>query len=225
MSRVKFVQEPSSIALEELVDGVARPEPEMVFYAKVDASLLLQADSLEEQEQWELRINQGEQLRGRMRVRRTRPASVSALKRLDYRQDQEQFIYTTKSKLFGVKSAGIQECNTEVTKDSFNAFKFMSDRGMRKVRACFAVPEYPGLKWEVDFFVKDRLSDDPQEFFEWVKIDLEATPEHPFPLNPFPKFPLGLSQIIVNQRDSQTRQESKLIEKLYDDYFIWSDKP
>jgi len=224
MSRIKLFDERYDISTEDLNDGVARPEPEKVFYAKASIDLLRLADSLEEQEQWELRIMKGDDLRGRQRVRRTRPATISSLGAIAYKEDQEMFVQTNKSRCWGMKSIVPLECNTLVTPDCFNQYKWMSDRGMYKLRACFAIPEYPGLKWEIDFFYKDRenIGASKPEFHEWVKIDLEATPEHPFPLTPMPKMPVGLTGIIYAQRGEQTRQESKIIEDLYDNCFIWS---
>jgi CYTH domain-containing protein len=189
-------------------------EVEYVFYGKItDFSVLEQATTREEHEQWGVRIprtgkNASE---AKIRVRKTTSSDgdVSYMQTIKIRQEVAHVLGHQLP--VSDRSIGV-ECNA----DSFEAFSLMSDDGLIKTR--YMVPASNGLMWEIDVFK------DPQGHnFEFVKIDLEL-PKGVRVLEELPPFPAGIDILVYNQPDEQTEKEKTLIKELYEKYFVAKNK-
>ena len=201
------------VGLESAVDGVVRDEIEYVFYGRLtNPEELKNADEVERQEQWEIRVEKvdGNASAGGLRVRKV--------------NDDE---YTFTSKTFTPGKFGKKEVELVSTADQFEQFKLMSPRGMRKTRYVFIVPgtegtwkgedvKYGGsLFWEVDVFSKNDGS-----LEEWVKIDFEV----PNASVKAPAFPIQLTDVITNQYGQRTPDEEKFVSGLYESKFTLANE-
>lgn len=202
-----------AISLEQAVDGVARDEIEYVFYGRmVNPEELKNADEVERQEQWEIRVEKvdGNASGGGLRVRKT--------------NDNE---YTFTSKTYTPGKFGKKEVELVSTVDQFEQFKMMAPRGMSKTRYIFVIPgtegtwkgdevKYGGsLFWEVDVFSKNDGS-----LESWVKIDLEVPSVSVQP----PAFPIQLEETITNQYGKRTPEEEKFVSELYETKFTLTNQ-
>ena len=154
MKILDYVEEKRNIALEEIAEGKSVVEKEIVIYAKItDLSILSKADSVEEQEQWEIKLPKTEDTAssGRMRVRKI------------IKEGTTQYVYTTKTEVTG----GNLETSLEATEDTFKQFKLLASSGMVKTRYTYAI-RGSELVWEVDVPI---LTGDNKT--DWCKIDLE----------------------------------------------------
>jgi len=190
----------AQIALENETDGKVRAEIERVFYARLlDTKTLSNAQSHEDQEQWEIKIPKTDEnaAAGRMRVRK-----------ITYADGRVEFIRTTKMMLDGVPS----EVEFPSSEDEFNMFKAMAPVGMDKRRYYFPIPGREE-RFEVDVF---RNPDG--DFYRWIKIDLEIpNPEDPPPL----KFPDGLiDEESLCQASSPEPEKKALVQELYSRIFL-----
>ena len=197
MKILDYVEEKRNIALEEIAEGKSVVEKEIVIYAKItDLSILSKADSVEEQEQWEIKLPKTEDTAssGRMRVRKI------------IKEGTTQYVYTTKTEVTG----GNLETSLEATEDTFKQFKLLASSGMVKTRYTYAI-RGSELVWEVDVPI---LTGDNKT--DWCKIDLEYKV---YPTT-IPELPPGFNAVITNQRDKQTKEEKELLYELYETIFL-----
>lgn len=190
----------ANAALEEAATGRGQAEIEHVFYAKFDLRWLqATATSIEDQEQWELRIAKTETnaMGGRMRIRKTRRQGVS---------DPAQYVLTIKTKL---PERGELEVAIPASEDGFAQFKAMSECGMVKRRHTLTC-EGTASQWEVDVFFKPDGT--PQE---WCKIDFELSE----PGQKCPPLPLEFTEAIQNGPGGNPETQA-FIRNLYEAVFI-----
>ena len=191
------------IALEaEQATGKVNKEIEYVFYARlVDTGILEKATNKEELEQWEVRIEKTDEnaSSGRIRIRKT------------IENGETTYVMTTKTlgQYVGELKKEIEVSNPS-SEDAFKQFKLFAPYGMKKTRYTLPVGQ-SDLVWEIDIH---KLEDDSDS--EWVRIELEVEKE----LETVPQLPDAFQDVIYNQRGSQTEEENKLIEKLYNEVFL-----
>lgn len=203
------------IALEqEDVSGVVNTETEYVFYARLkDPAILKSAISVEDQEQWTLKIpktadNLSE---GTLRVRKTKEGDkVTYALTIKTRLNAVQGDLSNTDTQVAVNLQKMLEVALEATVDSFEMFKSMANSGMIKTRYTLPI-EGCDCVFEVDRF---RMSNG--EYSEWVKVDLEVKT----PLSEVPELPVGFTDVIYNQKGKQSQEESEFITRLYDDVFL-----
>lgn len=186
-------------------DGQKRKELEYVFYGQiVNFDELSKADSVEHQEQWEIRNqNPDAPFEGNIRVRKS------------WMQDDEAKVrYVLCAKTFLKEGKGRDEVEIEVTADMFEQFKRLATGGMVKTRYNIPVlgPNGEQLMWEVDVY---RDADD--KVVPWCKIDLEV----PARLESIPEFPIQLEDgVITNQYDARTPEEKAKVDELMKTVFV-----
>lgn len=185
---------------EEAATGINNLEQEYVFYAKLDDQRYLKdATSVEDQEQWEIRIDKKEDTFSacRMRIRKTSYPNEPAR--------AVEYTYTVKTKN---TKGGEDEVTTPSSADTFEAFKRASARGMRKRRYVLPINGYKAV-WEIDTYEKDGK---PQP---WCKIDFELVKGDS---EVVPNLPTGFSSILEGNDSKEETQTA--IRKLYDDVFL-----
>ncbi len=171
-------------------------ELEYVFFGKiVDFSQLEQADSKEEQHQWEVRAPRSDERKyfGNFRVRKI---------------DDEKYVLCMKVLQDG--SDAKDEIELPADKDLFEATAKIATSGMRKTRYNFPVPD-SDLVWEVDVYY-----DAEGKQREWCKIDLEVKK----PLEKLPEFPIELTELFTKQPNQRTDDERAFVQKLMDEQFV-----
>lgn len=186
--------------MEEVADGKAFIEKEFTFYARLpNQDELLKASSKEHQEQWELKVDKSEEnaSKGSLRVRKT----VEDGK-------EPYYVLTTKIPVPGTDDK--IEVPVPTTIEQFEAFRYMSDRGMLKDRFFFPV-DGSDLVWEVDMFIRPEGG-----YFEWCKIDLEVGDRG----EQIPPFPIEFADIIMNQNGKRTPEEEQRVGALYQVEFL-----
>lgn len=180
-------------SLEGSVDGKSSKEIEYMFFAKLtDFAQLKKADSVEEQEQWEIRTSSG--------CVRTRATTVG---------EKTTYVMTSKVKVEG--ELGKEEVELEVSEDMFRHFKAHATSGMRKLRFCFNVPD-SDLVWEIDVFPNPRSEG---QYVPWVKIDLEV----PGPIK-LPEWPIEFERVILEQNGHRSEDDEALVQDLFSNYYI-----
>jgi CYTH domain-containing protein len=187
-----------NLAMEGMVDGKVSKEIEHVYYVQLaDFAQLSRAESMEKQEQWEIKLDKvpDNAAKGKIRVRMTD----------DGRGDGAKYILTTK---VTTKSDDNYEVETETSADMMRLFKFLAAKGMKKDRYHFPVD---GLVYEVDVFRKPD-----GEYFEWVKVDLEV----PNKETTIPPFPLEFVRMISEPYGKRSDEDEKLISGFYDNEFV-----
>ena len=197
-------------SLEELATGQAQVEKEFVLYAKVDhAWLVANAQSIEDHEQWELRIakTEGNECGGRMRVRKTVYLNQAGL---------TTYVQTVKTKL---ADWGEKEVATSSSADGFAQFKAMSERGMVKRRHRIACPGRAS-SWEVDvFFNADGTP------HEWVKIDYELKEGETDCPDPHAQFKEVVRPGHYPRTPTGKQDVEDFIRNLYDTVFLKTNRP
>lgn len=202
---MKHLMSYTAVALEEQATGVTERELERVFYADVTPEFFKLAFQVEDQEQWQLRIekpatDKSPALRGRFRVRKTMtPDGVT------YTQ---AFKIDNPGSMVGAQDAA--ETPQIISEDTFEAAKSLCCEGMIKRRHFIkAGPGTPDAVLEVDaFFLPGG------EMANWVKIDYERKPDAP----EMPDFPEGIIELIDGT--SQLPADREHIQKLYQELMI-----
>lgn len=173
-------------------------EIERVYFAKLsDFEQLSNAPHIEEQEQWEYRLFEGERPIGTLRSR-----SIDQGER-----------YELTIKTYRKNGPGSVEANLGSTEDMHETIAELANRVLRKVRYVYRVPvmhrgEELDLKWEIDVF---KLEDG--SFYPWVKVDLEV----PDPSVAAPQFPFRYDEIIDSSFGrTLTEDERAVIDALFD---------
>ena len=212
---MKKVLNDFAIALEEEdTSGVASSETEYVFYAKLkDPSVLKHATSVEEQEQWTLKIPKTDEnlSDGTLRVRKTTlDGKTTYALTIKTRLNAAQGDLSNNGTVASIDMQKMLEVALEATEDSFEMFKRMANTGMIKRRHILPI-EGLDCVFEVDQFVMPN-----GEYSEWVKVDLEVKTA----LREIPELPDGFIDVIYNQKSKQTPEEAELITRLYDEVFL-----
>lgn len=205
MNRTRMLRHALGLALEENSDGKAVTEIEYTFYAKWPNKLELQkASKFEHQEQWELKVPKTELNggSGQIRVRKTIQEGGSP-----------EFVLTFKTLLNA--QGDRQEVSVPTTEPMFDQLRLLSDRGMRKDRYFFPVPQ-SDLVYEVDMYLLPDSKVGEGRYYEWCKIDLEVKSH----TEQVPPFPFEVGEIITAQNGKRTTEEEALVRKLYDEVFL-----
>lgn len=178
-------------ARQEVPNGEAKQEKEYMFFGLLkDFAQLEQADSIERQQQWEIRTE-----KGCVRVRRSEVTGETS--------------YTLTSKVKREGEEGKEEVELEGSADLFEHFKLHATSGMLKDRYCFKVPDSE-LVWELDVFYLPNGEPVP-----WVKIDLEVEEA-----TSLPDWPINFERVITNQNGQRTEEEERLVQTLFGNYYI-----
>lgn len=186
------------LGMEGLVDGKVTKEIEHVYYVQLaNFEQLSKADSVEKQEQWEIKLEKTPMnaAKGKIRVRMTDDGAGEGPK----------YILTTK---VTTKDGDNYEVETETSPDMMRLFKFLAEKGMKKERYHFPVD---GLVYEVDMFRQPDGS-----FFEWAKVDLEV----PNRETTIPPFPLEYVRIITEPYGKRSAEDEKLISGFFDNEYV-----
>lgn len=186
------------LSLEEASDGKANKEIEFEFYGRfTNLEALQKASSKESQEQWEIQIPKTDQNagKGRLRVRKTTTADGSV-----------KYIQTTKSIL--KKNNDRIEVPIPTTEDGFTQLKILAPAGMIKDRFCFPVGD---VVFELDLYINPEGG-----YHEWCKVDVEVKDKSV----QLPEMPFELEDMISNQWGERTEEEIKLIDSLFEKYFL-----
>ena len=189
------------LSLEELADGKPNKEVEHVLYARiVDFEDLKKADSMEHQEQWEIKVPKSDKnaAGGTARVRKT----------IHNGSGEPEYVITTKLRV-GAHGDAI-EVPVPTTVAMFDSFKYLSEFGMKKDRYFFKV-EGTDLVWEVDAFIKPEGG-----YWEWCKIDLEVKDRS----EAIPPLPIDFRDVIVGKSEHLTEAEQLKIRTLYENEFL-----
>lgn len=179
-------------------DKVIEREEERVFYGRLkDVGQLKNADSMEQQEQYEVKVGKSSKniTAGRMRVRKT------------VKQGESEPTYTFTVKTPSIKE-GDFETNTPATEQMFIQFKGMCESGMMKDRYIFKAGS---LSWEVDVYPGPNGQYQP-----WVRIELEVQDFQ----GEIPELPVDLEEAIVAPVDQQTPEEKAKIQTLFETVFL-----
>jgi len=190
-----------STALEQAADGKQTKEIEHVVYLLMsDIGELQKAESMEHQEQWDIRIpkTDGNAGQGNVRIRKIWTTDEDAR-------------YELTTKVRQNKDGDKIEVTVPTTEDNFQQFRFLAEKGLVKDRYHFPVIGTT-LIWEVDVF-KDANG----RIIPWVKIDLEVPDRH----TQLPELPLNFAEIIMPKgfNDMTEDVREKKIQELYDKYF------
>lgn len=148
---------------------MANAETELVFYARVgNPAGLEQASEIIYQEQAQIKAPNG-----RIRVRMEKP------------KDAAEWSYNLLTKTGFSTASGVQSSieakPVAISAETYERFKQVSDRYMRKIRYVFKVErasiEAPGFEGQLDVadlcYEVDRFINSDGALSEWVKIDLE----------------------------------------------------
>lgn len=199
-----------SVAMEEDVqDGKTFKEHEHEFYVEIeDLEQLKGAESVDLQEQWNLKIDKvpGNMSKGALRIRQIYSGDVAAGPN-QKPAGEAQYVLTTKVN----KGVGKRlEVPVPTTEDAFELFAMLSDSGMIKHRYHFPVDD---LVFEVDMYLNPEGGYHPV-----AKIDLEVKNLS----GEIPKLPIKVKSCIMgNTKDAD---EKKKITQYFDDYFITKNK-
>ena len=199
-----------SIAQEaDVEDGKTFKEHEHEFYVEIeDFEQLKSAESVDLQEQWNLKIDKtaGNIAKGALRIRQIYQGDLQGGPN-QKPQGEAQYVLTTKV------NQGIGkrlEVPTPTTVDGFNLFAMLSDSGMIKHRYHFPVGD---LVFEVDMFLNPEGG-----YFPVAKIDLEVKNLS----GEIPELPIKVKSIIKG--DTKDSSEKAKITEYYDKYFITKNK-
>ena len=187
-----------TLGLEEAATGETTIETEKVFYASIDsANVLLAADDVEHQEQYQVFIPKTDlnKQAGRLRVRATTKKDGVPV-----------YVLTFKTK---ASSGGDHETSQVISEDVFQQVKLIASNGMIKDRYFFNISDR-SEKWEVDVF---KMSDG--KVANWCKIDYEFIGKIYRDIPPFPK---GFSDVIPG--DTTDPEEKAFISELYEKIFL-----
>jgi hypothetical protein len=190
-----------SLSMEEVADGKPNKEVEHVLYARiVNFEDLKKADSMEHQEQWEIKLPKSEKngAGGKIRVRKTVHNGTS----------EPEYVITTKLNIG--QEGDVIEVPVPTTVAMFDSFKYLSEFGMKKDRYCFKV-EGTDLVWEVDAFIKPEGG-----YWEYCKIDLEVKDRS----DAMPPLPIDFRDVIVGKSEHLTEAEQMKIRSLYENEFL-----
>lgn len=193
-------------AMEEQSDGNLHREREHVLYAKLsDFEVLKGAQSMEHQEQWEVKIPKTEKnaAEGKFRIRKTVKGGGAP-----------EYVLTTKVNASSDRGDNL-EVSVPTTEANFAQFKALAHSGMIKDRFFFPV-EGSELVWEVDVFYVKGSQPGSGQYEQWVKIDLEV-PDLETPLPPLPQ---GFGEVISAPYGKRTEQEEARVTSLYHNEFI-----
>jgi hypothetical protein len=199
---------------QENTSGIINDEKEYVFYAKLkDLSILKSAISVEEQEQWTIKIPKTSEnlTKGTMRVRETVKDGVTTYAltvKTPLNDAQGVFSQNNTSASTGMQK--MREVAIDATEGTFELFKLMANSGMKKIRYTLPIEDNDCV-FEVDCFLTPN-----GKYSEWVKIDLEVKE----PLSDIPELPECFTDVIYNQEGSKTPEENELITRLYDEVFL-----
>jgi CYTH domain-containing protein len=199
-----------SISMEEDVqDGKTFHEHEHEFYVEIeDFEQLKNAESVDLQEQWNLKIdkNAGNIAKGALRIRQIYTGDLNGGPN-QKPTGEAQYVLTTKVN----KGVGKRlEVPVPTTKDAFDLFAMLSDSGMIKHRYHFPVGE---LVFEVDMFLNPEGG-----YYPIAKIDLEVKNLS----GEIPPLPIKVKSEIIGS--SRSKEDQEKIREYYDKYFITKNK-
>ena len=197
------------IALEDDTSGNTEIEKELVFYARIEsiAPLMAAAESIESQNQFQLRIHASGAADAtklpRLRVRATK------------QHDQTEIVYTQTLKVpvGSGKKDGDRETTIIISEDFFNEFKLMADSHMTKDRYTIKIEGQPE-KWEVDVFYNEESG----RAYNWCKVDLELKSKDAN----IPALPDYMTDIIAGTTTDP--KERAFIDELYEKVFLKKTK-
>ena len=197
------------IALEDDTSGNTEIEKELVFYARIEsiAPLMAAAESIESQNQFQLRIHASGAADAtklpRLRVRATK------------QHDQTEIVYTQTLKVpvGSGKKDGDRETTIIISEDFFNEFKLMADSHMTKDRYTIKIEGQPE-KWEVDVFYNEESG----RAYNWVKCDYEFKSKDAN----IPALPDYMTDIIAGTTTDP--KERAFIDELYEKVFLKKTK-
>jgi hypothetical protein len=202
-----------NLSLEEASTGNKEVECEFVFYAKLsDPSVLRKAIKTEEHYQIEVKIKPDDTAPSgaRMRIRKTTSES-----------GQVEYVQTIK--IDSTPDGGARqslEVATQSCEDAFSLLNGYATYGMHKRR--YVIPlemaNPRSWNWEVDRFIDAEGKES-----DWCKIDIEVPVGTQ--LSDIPDLPAGFSDVIRNQKGSNTPEEKLTIMQLYDTTFRLKPKP
>ena len=161
--------------------GSMTKETEYAIYARLtDFTQLQKAASVEEQEQWMIRLEKTDKnaASGSIRVRR-----------VQVKDADPQYLICTKTKLKAEAEGASTSAEVEIptTEENFIQFRFLADQGMLKHRYCFPILGSERC-WEVDVY-----PDGNGGYHEWVKIDYETDN----PEAQLPELPMQFAEVIM----------------------------
>lgn len=196
-----------NLSLEEASTGQKEIECEFVFYAKLqDPSVLRKAIHTEEHYQIEVKIKPDDEAQSsaRMRIRKTTAES-----------GQVDYVQTIKvDKVQDGEARQNLEVATPSCEAAFSLLSSYATFGMHKRR--YVIPlEMANPKswnWEVDRFIDSEGKES-----DWCKIDIEVPVGTQ--LSDIPDLPAGFTDVIRNQKGSNTPEEKLTIMQLYDTTF------
>jgi hypothetical protein len=194
------------MALEEASNGVANREIEKVYYVKFENTDFLKGIGYEHQEQWSIKLPKTEHnsASGDIRIRATYQAGQRGL---------WEYVLTTKT--IAKSGGGKIEVAIPTTKDNFEQFKTLAERGMRKDR--YTIPiEGTSLKWEIDLFLLPDSQFGENKYWPWAKVDIECDSLSTV----IPEFPYPNLQIITEPYGSRSTEEETLVTGLYSNEFV-----
>ena len=191
---------------EDSQTEVASKETEFTIYAQLtDFTQLEKAVSVEEQEQWMIRLEKTDKnaASGSIRVRRVQSKG-----------SEPTYLICTKTKMKeeaeGASSSF--ECEVPTTEENFVQFRFLADQGMLKHRYRFPILG-SDKSWEIDVF-----PDGEGGYHEWVKIDYETDD----PKAQLPELPIQFADIIMPKgfpNDGGDQREDR-VWMIYDRCFL-----
>lgn len=195
-----------AVAMEsDVQDGKTFKEHEHEFYVEIeDFEQLKKAQSVDLQEQWNLKIDKipGNAAKGALRIRQIYAGDLQAGPGQKPTGDA-QYVLTTKIN----QGVGRRlEVPVPTTEDAFELFAMLSDSGMIKHRYHFPVGE---LVFEVDMFLNPEGG-----YYPIAKIDLEVKNLS----GEIPELPIAVKSCIKG--DTKDEAEKKKISEYYDKYFI-----
>lgn len=197
-----------TLSLEEDATHKVATEREFVFYAQIeDMNFVKHATSVEDHVQASVSVQapgSADTAPARLRIRQTK------------KHNETYWVQTLK--IDKTDASGVlvsEEISDPISLESFLGLCQYAGTGMHKKR--FVIPMgHPTLKelvWEVDVFILPN-----GEFSAWCKIDVEVGPG--VELSELPDPPGHFTNVIRNQKGSNTPEEGELIRKLYATQFI-----
>ena len=194
-----------SLATEaESSSGLVDTEIEYTYYAKLtDITFLMYAVSTEIHEQFEIKLPVENDLKSRLRIRKTTQEGLDGVK----------YIQTIKIDQASTDVNNSRQVAVEVTKSLYETLLAVhGGYGMRKRRytipAC--IKDLSRGMWEVDVFIDST----GKPTTPWVKIDLELPKDIQIPR---PALPKAFKNAIF---DHNLPTDADMIDQLYKTYFI-----
>lgn len=188
----------TSVALEDIADGLARLEKEFVWYGHVQDASVFEGKDYLYQEQCNFKNNDTS-----VRVRKQYKISGET----GQQSGETEYTLTLKSKKPSHDDQSCSEVTTVITKDFFEAFCQMCDEKMIKKR--FEI-EQEGFKYEIDVATQENR---PVTNNDFVKIDIEVSAEQSS--DSIPKEVPGIELKVTEDKEKQSEEDKQYIDNIH----------